>query len=139
MQLDTSKEFGRRVERRLQEEQIIWLTTLRSDLTPQPSPVWFLWDGESFLIYSQPNTQKLRNITRNPTVALNLDGDGQGGDIIVLSGTAQIDASAPKASDLPAYVEKYRAGFARIQMTPQGFASVYSIAIRITPTNLRGH
>lgn len=76
MQIDTTTDFGKRVERRLREERIAWLTTVRRDGTPQPLPVWFLWDGDTILIYSQPNQQKLRNIRHNPKVSLNLDGNG---------------------------------------------------------------
>jgi hypothetical protein len=36
-------------------------------------------------------------------------------------------------------VEKYGWGFQRIGMTAEQFASDYSVAIRITPTKLRGH
>jgi len=32
--------------------------------------VWFFWDGEEFLVYSQPRRQKLRNIERDPKVGL---------------------------------------------------------------------
>lgn len=138
MEIDTTTEFGARAARRLREEVVIWLTTTRADGTPQPVPVWFLWDGETFLIYSQPNQQKLRNIERNPKVALNLDGDGDGGDIIVLTGTAAIDEIAPPAVGVPAYLEKYREPIAGIGMTPERFAAAYSVAIRVTPTRLRG-
>ena len=85
--LDTSSEFGQRAERRLREEKIAWLTTVAPSGTPQPVPVWFLWDGaDSVLIYSQPDTPKLRAIGANPHVSLNLDGNGQGGDIVVATG-----------------------------------------------------
>ena len=137
--LDNSTEFGRRVARRLVEERIIWLTTTGSDGTPQPRPVWFYWDGESFLIYSRPNTAKLKHIAVRPEAALNLDGDGHGGDIVVLTGRAAVDASAPPADQLPAYAEKYREGFRRINMTPAEFAADYSVAIRVWPEALRGH
>jgi hypothetical protein len=50
--LDTTTEAGGRAERRLREEQIIWMTTVRSDGQPQSVPVWFFWDGEKFLVYS---------------------------------------------------------------------------------------
>ncbi len=86
MQLDRSTAFGSCVDRRLREEGILWFTTVRADRTPQPSPVWFLWDGETFLIYSRPKTQKLRNISINSRVALHLDGDGRGGNIVVITG-----------------------------------------------------
>jgi PPOX class probable F420-dependent enzyme len=64
--LDTTTAAGGREDRRLREEKIAWLTTVRSDGQPQSVPVWFLWDGESFLIYSQPDRQKLKNIGRKP-------------------------------------------------------------------------
>jgi PPOX class probable F420-dependent enzyme len=139
MQIDTTTDFGKRVERRLREETMIWLTTVRRDGTPQPTPVWFLWDGETVLMYSRPNQQKERNIAHNPKVALHFDGDGRGGDIIVLTGEAQIVIDAPPASNVPAYVEKYAEPIKRIGMEAASFAAAYPIAIRITPTDVRGH
>jgi PPOX class probable F420-dependent enzyme len=70
---DTTTEAGKRAETRLKEEKVAWMTTVRSDGQPQTVPVWLLWDDEEILIYSQPNRQKLRNITRNPRVGLNLN------------------------------------------------------------------
>ena len=139
MKIDTTTEFGQRVARRLRDETIGWLTTVGPDGTPQPSPIWFLWDGETILIYSRPDTPKLRNIERTPRAALNLDGDGHGGDIVVLTGEAHVDRDAPAAQDYPEYLEKYRQGIARIGMTPEQFAEAYSVPVRMTPTKLRGH
>lgn len=137
--LDLATEFGTRVAHRLRDDRLIWLTTVRADGTPQPSPVWFLWADQAFLIYSQPSTQKLRNIARNPKVALNFDGDGHGGNIVVFTGEAWIDESAPPPHRVAEYVEKYQEGFKRIGMTAEHFAQAYSVAIRVTPTSLRGH
>lgn len=137
--IDLSTDFGARVARRLNAELIIWLTTVGTDGTPQPSPVWFLWDGQTLLIYSQPNTPKLRNIERNPKVALNFDSDGQGGDIIILAGTAAFDPQAPPVHEVAPYVEKYRERIAGFGITPEDFGKAYSVALRVTPTKLRGH
>lgn len=134
-----SNDFGRRAERRLREEGIIWLTTVDRSGRPQPRPVWFLWDGESILIYSQPGAQKIKHIVAKPHVALNLDGDGRGGDIIVLIGDARVDTEVLPADQVPAYVEKYAWGFERIGMTAAQFAATYSVALRVTPVHLRGH
>ena len=139
LKIDASTDFGARVERRLREDWIGWLTTVATDQTPQPSPIWFLWDGETILVYSRPDTPKLRNIARNPRVALNLDGDGKGGDIVILTGAARVDRDAPGAADHTEYLEKYRQGIKRIGMTPEQFAGSYSVPIRMTPTKLRGH
>ncbi len=139
MLLDPDSPFGQRVARRLREERIIWLVTVDKNKMPQPRPVWFLWDGESFLIYSQPEAAKLRHIARNPRVALHFDGDGLGGDIIVFSGETRLDPDAPPAHEVEAYATKYQPGFARINMTAEQFARIYSVALRVTPTGLRGH
>lgn len=137
--IDQSTEFGQRVARRLAEERIGWLTTVDASGAPQPRPVWFLWQEDSLLIYSRPGTRKLEHIARNPRVSLHLDGDGQGGNIVVFSGVAAIDGAAPPADQVPAYVEKYSSGIERIGMTAQAFAQVYSVAIRVTVDRLRGH
>lgn len=121
------------VERRFREEEVGWLTTVRSDGQPQPVPVWFWWDGEAFLIYSEPNRQKLRNIRRNPRVALNLNSNATGGDVVRAEGTAEILEDHPPADETGEYVEKYRAGISRIGFDVEGFARAYSVAVRITP------
>ena len=41
--LDTSTDFGARVARRLAEERIIWLTTVREDGQPEPSQGNRIW------------------------------------------------------------------------------------------------
>lgn len=137
--IDLNTEFGRRAARRLEEERIIWLTTVDAEGMPQPRPVWFWWDGQTFLIYSQPNTHKLHHIARHPQVALHFDGDGQGGNIIVFSGEARLAPEAPPANQVPAYVQKYQLGFTRIRMSAKEFAESYSVALRVMPTSLRGH
>lgn len=136
--IDTKSEFGQRVERRLRTEEVIWLTTVDGQGMPQPSPVWFVWDGSTIVIYSQPNAPKIRNIEGNRHVALHLDSDGEGGDIVVLTGDAQVERDGPLASNVPAYVEKYRDGIAGLGFTPEQMAQAYRASIRITPKKLRG-
>jgi PPOX class probable F420-dependent enzyme len=138
MMIDLSSEFGVRVAARLDQELIIWLTTVRADGTPQPSPVWFLWADQTVLIYSQPNKQKLRNIAQNPKVALNFNSDQDGGAIAIITGDAQIDPQVP-ADQISAYLEKYRMAIADLGSAPESFAQSYSVAIRVTPASLRGY
>ena len=64
--------------------------------------------------YSQPGA-RTRNIVRNPKVTLNFGGDGAGGDIVVLSGTAEVDESGPSATEDAAYVAKYATEFERLE------------------------
>jgi len=125
------------VENRLRDAAVIWLTTVRSDGQPQTSPVWFFWDGDRFLIYSRPTSRKVPNIRGNARVSLNLDGDGDGGEILTIEGTAEIDEHAPLANEVEAYVEKYREHIKRLGAEPESFARMYSTPIRITSTRRR--
>jgi PPOX class probable F420-dependent enzyme len=135
---DPSTPQGERFARRLAEERIGWLTTVGADGTPQPNPVWFLWDQGTILIYSLPNAARLPHIRRNSRVSLNLNSNAQGGDILVLTGDARISTDEPPADQVPAYVAKYGEAIARSFGTPANFAAQYSTPIRITPTKARG-
>lgn len=130
---DTSTETGARAERRLYEEQIAWLTTVRSDGRPQPVPVWFLWEGESFLIYTSANAHKLENIRANPKVAMNLNSGADGDDVVRAESVAEVPESSPLPTEVPAYLEKYRRGMAMVSGDPESFARSYGTAIRIKP------
>jgi len=138
LKIDLSTEFGERVARRLRDERIIWLTTVRADGRPEPSPLWFHWDGESIVIFSQPNTVKTRNITERPKVALSLNSDYYGNDVVVIAGEARIIPGT--AADLfPALVEKYRENLDNPgSISTEQFTRDYSVAIQVTPTGLRG-
>ncbi len=138
---DPSTPFGERVARRLRDERLIWLTTVDAKGMPQPTPVWFLWDEatSTMLIYSRADAKRLAHLQQNPRVAFNFDGNGSGGDIIVITGQAQVSFDDPSADQLPTYVEKYRDFIARGFTTPENFALIYSVALRIRPIAIRGH
>jgi PPOX class probable F420-dependent enzyme len=129
--IDESTEFGARVARRLRDETVVWLTTVTPSGAPLPRPVGFLWDGgANVFVYSQPGT-RIRNIQRNPKVTLNFDGDGHGGDIVVLSGTAEVDESRPSAAENTAWFAKYAAEWERSSITPEAFAQRFCVPVRI--------
>jgi PPOX class probable F420-dependent enzyme len=137
--IDQSTEFGARVARHLREDIVVWLTTVTPPGSPLPRPVWFVWDGaDSIALYSQPSA-RVRNIEANPRVTLNFAGDGRGGDIVVLSGSAAIDRGAPPADQADDYLAKYDEHITRIGMSPEAFAQRYSVPVRIRLTRLDGH
>ena len=137
MVIDPGTEKGARVAAALREDLVAWLITVSADGTPVPTPVWFWWDGDGVLVYSQRDKPKLRHIAANPTVALALRTDEPGDRIIVLTGHATVDESAPSADRLDAYVEKYAALIERLGADPASFAAEYAVPIRIRPTRLR--
>ena len=137
--IDESTEFGARAARHLREEVVVWMTTVTPGGAPVPRPVWFIWDGaESVVMYSQPKL-RIRNLEANSRVALNFDGDGDGGDIVVLSGIAAVDRDLPAAKDNPDYLAKYDDHIARLGMTPETFTREYSVPVGIRLTGLQGY
>lgn len=136
---DTSTEYGTRVSRRLRINKAIWLTTVGKDGTPQPNPVWFLWQDEEILIYNRPDANRLAHLLERPRVSLNLDGDGYGSNIVVLAGTGKILPDAPGPHQNEAYVQKYAADMIRVSGDLKRFAEQYPIAIRIVLDRVRGY
>jgi PPOX class probable F420-dependent enzyme len=135
--LETTTEAGARADRRLREEIMIWLTTVRSDGQPQSVPVWFLWAGETFLIYSQPGRQKLKNIGRNARVGLHLNANDRGGDVVRAEGTAEVVQDIPPASEVGEYLEKYRESVTRSATEYARAKPSRSKPIRATPDRWR--
>jgi PPOX class probable F420-dependent enzyme len=139
LMIDFNTDLGKHVHKRLLNEKVIWLTTVSSDGTPQPNPVWFFWDGEYFIIFTPWNTAKLNNIDLNSSVSLNFEGaTPQGGDVTVFIGSAEVENS-PLDPD-PGYVEKYTNLIAEVWegRTVDDFFEEYNSVIRIQPTKLRG-
>ena len=121
---------------RLANDRVGWLTTVAADGTPQTSPIWFLWDKDIILIYSL-DSPRAHNIANRPRVSLHLDGNGLGGDILVIEGTAAIDETTPSCDENPEYLAKYKPVMDGNGWTPEWFAERYSVPIRITATKYR--
>lgn len=136
--INFTSRFGRRVNRRLRQEKIIWLTTVDSHHRPQPRPVWFHWDGQTVLIFSERNTAKLQHIPRNPKVALNFNTDEDGDDVGVLIGEARILSEPPPATRVKAYLGKYKQGIKDIGMTVPQFSAAFAVPILFSPRAMRG-
>jgi PPOX class probable F420-dependent enzyme len=136
--IDTSTGFGRRIARQLDDELVIWLTTVGTSGTPAPNPVWFLWHDDEILINSQRNKAKLRNIADHPQVAVNFNATHSGGDVGVISGTAEIVDETISGEARAAYDAKYAEQIAGLGMTTDQFHADYSVLIRIIPRKLRG-
>jgi PPOX class probable F420-dependent enzyme len=136
--IDTSTDFGARISKQLDNEVVLWLTTVGKSGTPAPNPVWFLWNGTDILVFSQSDKAKLHNIAANPRVSLNFNATHTGGDVGVITGTAILDEAHASPDDLAAYNTKYAEGLAGLDMTPEQFHRDYPVLIRITPDKLRG-
>ncbi len=122
--------MDRHTESRLKKELVIWLVTSGRDRRTQAVPVWFLWDGKSVLIYSQPGI-KVRQLRENPHVEVHLNTDEAGNDVVRASGEATFAKTQPPAYKVPEYVRKYRADIKGFGWTPEEFSRRYPFAIRV--------
>ena len=136
--LDLTQPGQAHVDERLRSDIMIWLNTVRLDGRPHSAAVWFLWDGSQFLIFSQPNTQKIRNLQHNPNVVLALDNTKNGSDVIVIEGKAELLKQGDVNTTLSAYAEKYLPELKDMGWTPESMAADYSQPIRVTPTKFVG-
>jgi PPOX class probable F420-dependent enzyme len=131
---DLTRRYEAHIDQRLRTEPIIWLGSTRPDGHPHLVPVGFLWDGATVLIFSLPNTQKVRNLRHNPAVVLALDAVDQGYDVVRLEGRAMLLDDPTVRGTMPAFVQKY-ANLPR-RWSVEEWAEKFSQAIRITPTKL---
>lgn len=132
--LDLHNKRDAHIDQRLRSEPIIWFSTVKPDGRPHLVPVWFLWDGSTMLIFSQPDNQKIRNLRHNPAVMLALEAANQGEDIVMFEGTAALVDEPGLKATLAAYAQKYDALLKRMGTDAAQMAASYSQAIRVTPT-----
>jgi PPOX class probable F420-dependent enzyme len=139
MSVVPSGEFGARVVQRLRDAYVIWLTTVGDDGTPQPNPVWFVWDGDDTLtVYNRTDAHRLAHIDDRPNIAVHLDGNGRGGDIVVLAATAEQAPGVPPPHENADYVAKYADGMNRVSGSAEQFAADYPVPLRIRIRRIRG-
>jgi PPOX class probable F420-dependent enzyme len=128
--------FGDKLRRRLRDEVVAWLTTVGADGTPQPNPVWFVWDGQSVLVYNRPDAHRLAHVRRRPRVSLSFDSNG--GDVVVLTGTAEIAEGEPAPHQLAGYLDKYGNHMVRVSGDLERFSRQYPVPLRIRDLRARG-
>jgi PPOX class probable F420-dependent enzyme len=126
-----------KVRKKLNEEEVIWLTTVRTDGQPQASVVWFLLEGDEILIYSKKGTIRNQNVVESPKVALNLNSSPTGGAVLTMEGIGRIDMDAPRASENPPYLGKYLKRIEGFNWTPESFSNDYPLPIRIEIRKVR--
>ncbi len=132
--LDINGSARDQLVKRLKEEAIIWFTTVTPRGAPVSNPVWFYWDGEDIIVYSQPDSHRVHNLQLNPKVSLNLQGvDGLGNNVVILQGEARLK---PGNRGVPAgYWEKYRKFLQT--MNEEQMIAEYSVEIRVKPLKVR--
>lgn len=78
------------VEEFLAQPRTAQLVTMYAAGTPHAAPVWFLWDNGKAFVMAGQTTLKMRNIRRNPSVALCVCTPDRPYSFVTIEGTATI-------------------------------------------------
>jgi PPOX class probable F420-dependent enzyme len=129
-----------RVERFLETEPVIWLSSIRPDGAPHLVPTWFAWDGEAVIIRSKPHAKKVRNLAHDARAMVALGDAEDDFDVGLLEARADVtlDADGGPAPLPAAFVAKYGQRIAALGLTPAEFAATYSATIRLIPSRALG-
>src|SRR5262245_41194235 len=134
---DASTPLGEKVRRRLRDEPVVWLTTVGRDGTPQPNPVWFLWEDETILVYNRAGARRLAHVRERSADSVNFDGGG-GGAVVVITGRAELAEGEPAPHQHPGYRAKYEGAMSHVSGSPEAFSRAYPVPLRIRPVRFRG-
>jgi PPOX class probable F420-dependent enzyme len=105
------------------------LVDLRADGSPHVTPVWVDYDGEHVLVNSAHGRCKVRNIQRDPRVALLvLPSDDQQSGYVSVTGTAElVDEGADE------HIDKLAKKYLGLDEYPFRSPGEQRVIIRITP------
>jgi PPOX class probable F420-dependent enzyme len=135
-QLDPADPDQARALERLSTDTVLWFTTVSPASAPQPSAVWFWWDGETVLVFSG-GSARIKNIAANPRVAVHFNTDVYGDDISILYGLAAVDPDTPPAKEVAGYRARYDLRVPLLDMDWDSFSSHYHVPVRIRLTGYR--
>ncbi|RAV17219.1 TIGR03667 family PPOX class F420-dependent oxidoreductase [Mycolicibacterium sp. GF69] len=124
-------ELTQEVSERLTNDKFGWLTTVAKSGQPVPRLIWFYFDGNDLIVYSEPDAAKVRHIRNHPRVSLNLDSDGNGSGVIAVGGTATVDAEGVDPQQDERYQAKYGDYAASLGFTAE-FLAAYNLRLKIS-------
>ena len=107
-----STSFGdERVQRLLRDRRVAVLTTLLADGAPLAMAMWFAADADGITMLSQDRLQKVRNLRRDPRVAVVVESDAGGGSRCVsVRGRAAFVGAGQARPFVEQLLDRYGAG-----------------------------
>jgi PPOX class probable F420-dependent enzyme len=126
------------VQRFLATRHVVVLATVQADGSPLAMPMWFLPDPAAMAMLSVADTQKVRNLRRDPRVSVVAETSGaDGGDIrgVSLQGSAEFIEDGPERRAL---VERFHARYPGLARLWGGRAMPADrVMFRIVPARVR--
>jgi PPOX class probable F420-dependent enzyme len=99
-----------RIRAFLDSREVVVLATVQADGAPLAMPMWFLHDATVLTMVSVADTQKVRNLRRDPRVSVVAEGGGTGAVRgVSVHGRAEFLSDGPERRALAErFVDKYR-------------------------------
>lgn len=139
--LDRTDPLQAQTQERLESAEYGFLITVRPDGRPHAIPVCFLYENGSILIFSLPDSVKVRNIRENPQVSLALESFGfEDYFSVVVDGIAELVDEPSNWLQYPPYNAKYAPLSRRTfgsDIVPDEYAAQFSQIIRVRPVKIR--
>jgi PPOX class probable F420-dependent enzyme len=103
------------IQRVLATREVVVLSTVQTDGSPLAMPVWFVHDGEALTMISETDTQKVRNLRRDPRVCVVAEsGTRADARAVMIGGRAEFVADTPARHVLVrALLDKYHPNLGR--------------------------
>lgn len=112
------------------------VATSRRDGSPTATPVWFRWDGEVVTIWTTDRRAWVRNLIRDPRVAISVQTFEAPYPAVVIRGLASVTTGDEPAvlHEIRAITERY-VGADEIEPYVRDWPELRTI-VRITPTRI---
>jgi len=107
---------------RLERARNYWISTTRADGRPHAAPVWALWLDDAVWFSTGADSQKARNMARDPRIVVHLES---GDETVILEGEVQEVLADERFADL--YEQKY-------DYRPEVGSTVYVLRPRVGQT-----
>ena len=98
-----------RIQRFLATKEVVVLATVQADGPPLATPMWFLHSPDALTMISESDTQKVRNLPRDPRVCVVAEAGGRA-DMrgVIIQGRAEfLPASEERGALARALLRKY--------------------------------
>ena len=126
-----------RVQEFLATKDVVVLATVQTDGAPLAMPMWFLHGPAALTMISVADTQKVRNLRRDPRVCVVAEAVDGGGDIrgVTVQGRAEF---LPDGAERRALVERFHGKYRGLERLWNGQAMPENrVMFRIVPSRVR--
>jgi hypothetical protein len=97
-------DIGEVLAGRLRGENNVWLCTVRPDGSPHLTPIWFVYEADSFWVCTGRTAAKTRNLREHPSVAIGLE---DGNRPVVAEGVVVVHSRPYPSSIVEAFMSKF--------------------------------